>query len=104
MPVDDYILDRVENPGDVDAIADAVYRRLSEVFRPYIRQGTANIPNALEYVDIPAFVSDAELHLYATGLTVVATAATAFCRDNGVPLVIWFYDRDKEDYVSFRVM
>lgn len=67
MPVDDYILTDAVNPSDMDAINKAVFSRLAKVFKPYMVPGTVNVPNALEYVDVPAYVSTAELHLYVTG-------------------------------------
>lgn len=103
MPVDDYILTDVANPSDMNAINKAVFDRLAKVFEPYMVRGTVNVPNALEYVDVPAYVSTAELHLYVTGLTSVVLAAFSFCKNNNIPFIAWHYDRDTGEYVKQNV-
>lgn len=103
MPVDDYILTDVANPSDMNAINKAVFDRLAKVFEPYMVRGTVNVPNALEYVDVPAYVSTAELHLYVTGLTSVVLAAFSFCKNNNIPFVAWHCDRDTGKYVKQNV-
>lgn len=94
MPVDGYILESVEDPGDIEGINRDVFKKLAEIFAPHMKEGTVNIPNALEYVDVPAYVSGEELDLYITGLTSVAIAAMQFCHQNGITVHPYHYDRD----------
>lgn len=94
MPVDGYILESVEDPGDLEGINKAVFKRMAEIFSPHMKEGTVCLPNALEYVDVPAYVSGEELDLYITGLTSVAIAAMQFCYQNGITVHPYHYDRE----------
>jgi hypothetical protein len=38
--------------------------------------------------------------LYVTGLTVAVGAVVAACYRYGVPLTLWHYDRDRQDYYA----
>ena len=104
LPVDNYVVDSVADPSDMAAIDRAVRSKLGKVFAPYMRKGTVNIPNATEYVDIPALVSSAELHLYITGLTSVALAVINYCYANGIPVTAWHYDLAKKEYVPQKLL
>lgn len=75
------------------AIREAVASRLTEVFGPYMGQGTSCLPNALEYVDAPVRKCvGSHLDLYVTGLTSVAIEAVNFCHQNGIAVSTWHYD------------
>ena len=94
MPVDGYILESVEDSGDIEGINRDVFKKLAEIFAPHMKEGTVNIPNALEHVDVPAYVSSEDLDLYVTGLTSVTAAAMKFCFQNGITVHLYHYDRD----------
>ena len=102
MPVDMYLIDgEVADPSDIKALEESVAERLQDVFGPYMGVGTVNVPNALEYVDIPVTKCiGAKLDLYVTGLTSVALEAVKFCFNNSIPVSAWHYDRETGKYVE----
>ena len=104
MPVKDYILTEVKDPSAVDEITDTVNKRLAELFSPYIKKGTVNIPNAAEYVDVPAYISSENLDLYVTGLTSVVLAVAGFCARSGISLTAYHYNSLTGGYIPQKVL
>lgn len=101
MPVEEYVLDRVDDPADIPAIRQAVADRLTAVFEPYMGIGTANMPNALEYVDVPVRKCvGARLDLYVTGLTSAALETVSYCHRNGIEVSAWHYNMLTGEYVE----
>ena len=101
MPVEPYVLESVEDPADIMTIRKAVADRLSEVFATYMGTGTANLPNAQEYVDIPVRKCiGARIDLYVTGLTSAALEAVDYGHKNGIPVSVWHYNMATGEYTE----
>lgn len=97
MPVEDYLLDEVENVLDFKEIRHKLRKKLSEVpfeFEVSIRE----VPYSLEG-DITCRVSKDILKVYVTGLTAAVAELISVCTEEGVPLILMHYDRKKGRYV-----
>lgn len=104
MPVDDYVLESVSDPTDIDGIRDAVYKSLSAKLDGHVKQCYGIGLNQTDSTDVLGFHSDVKVELFVTGLTAVTLAVVEFCAANGVPLVCYHYDRDTGDYIAQAVL
>lgn len=97
MPVEDYLLDEVENVLDFKEIRHKLRKKLSEVpfeFEASIRE----VPCSLEG-DATCKVSKNILKVYVTGLTAAVAELISVCTEEGIPLTLMHYDREKKSYV-----
>lgn len=74
MPVDDYLLDGVENVLDFSSIY-------------------YDMRKAIERIGSPK-----HMEVYVTGLTAVVVELINVCHEQGIALILMHYDRDTGDY------
>lgn len=94
MPVCEYIFEQVENVFD--------FASLEEICEKFVEEHC----NVHWAVDTPingmtdgTLLRGDELHVAVTGLTPCTAALMYVCATNGVPLVLWHYNRETEEYV-----
>lgn len=104
LPVQDYILQEVKDPSDIEGIHHDVWNSLFSIFEGHIKPSFygPGIDSA-DDSDVYHLVSDIGLHLYVTGLTSVALEVVSFCGQNGVPLVAYHYNKDTGSYIPQRI-
>ncbi|MGO5336737.1 hypothetical protein ACTQZS_07995 [Bilifractor sp. LCP19S3_H10] len=104
MPVEDYVLHSVEDVTDIQGIRKAVCASLVDKLGTDIRV-TEYGPslNGIEE-DAAHYECSTELHLYITGLTVVALEVVRFCAMNGIPLVAYHYNCESGSYYPQRII
>lgn len=103
MPVDGFVLESVADVTDVEAIRKAVYASLADKLGGDIRvTDYGPCINGVEE-DTCHYQCDVELHLYVTGLTIVALEVERFCAMNGVPLVAYHFNRETGEYIPQRI-
>jgi hypothetical protein len=98
MPVDAYLLDEVKNVLDFKEIRHKLRKKLNEVpfeFEASIREAPCSLEG-----DITCRVSKDILKVYVTGLTAAVAELISVCTEEGIPLTLMHYDREKESYVS----
>lgn len=97
LPVDNYVLDVVDNVLDFETIKKAVWDKLTDVTKPFVASGTGI--NQDDYTDVLVWKSKVHLNVYVTGLTSVTATVIAFCAYNGVALTLYHYDVASGEYV-----
>lgn len=103
MPVDGFVLESVADVTDVETIRKAVFASLSDKLGESIQ--VTDYGPCINGVDEDAchYQCKVELHLYVTGLTVVALEVERFCAMNGVPLVAYHFNRETGEYFPQRL-
>lgn len=100
--VNEYIFPADVNPLDVTGLQSAAVERLKAVF-PEATVSVTNLPNQADYTDIPVYVRG-KLDLYVTGLSVALIAALNACRELGISVTLYHYDRDGGQYYPQSVI
>lgn len=97
LPVEECILESVENVLDYDAIANGIEKWI----RGHIsfEKEVINLPRQLDYTDIPVWESKERLVVYVTGLTPVTAELIRLCFNMGVHLTLMNFNRDTGNYV-----
>ena len=104
MPVEGYIFPS-EIPADVITCPQKLYLQAWDKLVDL----TADLPTTTDIVsveygeDIPVERPAAELHLYATGLTVAVIAAIEAARHMHLPVTVMHYDRTTGNYFPQRI-
>ena len=77
LPVDNYIFEEdIKNVRDLEAMYNVVSEKL-------------NVINKKEALEV-----------YVTGLTVALTVVIRYCINNNINLILWHYDREKDNYYA----
>lgn len=97
MPVDGYILDKVENPSDIEGIRKDVNVALMETLGGFVKSGWGIPVNGYDDACI-WHAPDIKVQLFVTGLTVVTVAALSFLVRNGFSVDVMNYNRETEEY------
>lgn len=98
MPVDDYFLDKVEDPSNMNEITAKVALKMIDLFAKHIGFKYGDGINTAE--PTTCYRSDLALDLYVTGLTSVTAEIIAECATNGIPLTLYHYNTRNGEYVS----
>lgn len=98
MPVDGYILDKVEFPSDIEGIRKDVNHALMETVGEYVKSGWGIAVNGFDDGCI-FHAPGVKVELYVTGLTQVTVAALSFLVKNGFSVDVMNYDRETGEYV-----
>lgn len=94
-----YIFDKIDDPTDLEEIHKGVVEWLR-------KNVTIQIGNAIPingYEDCQCFVSDTKINLFVTGLSQALAEVIAACAANGVPLILWHFNKDTGDYYHHRM-
>lgn len=106
LPVNYYIFPQEINPLEVEELETTSSFRLIEIA---IQEGLEVIHtsiilnNQVGYNDIMVRVFDAELHIYATGLTVAVLAVVKAAKKLFKSVVVMHYDRDSGNYYEQKM-
>ena len=95
MPVCGYVFDGIENVLDFEAIKNVAIDFVESHCN--LRHTWGCGINQVDYTDVELVCGD-ELHIAVTGLTACTSAIMYACASNGVPLVLWHYDRASGEY------
>lgn len=77
LPVKDYIFDKeIEDVRDMETMYKIVSEKLKSLDKKEI------------------------VEVYVTGLTVALTVVIRYCINNNINLILWHYDREKDNYYA----
>lgn len=77
LPVENYIFEKdIEDVRDIEVMYNIVSKKLKDVSK-------------IEPVE-----------LYVTGLTVALTTVIRYCYNEGLNLILWHYDKEKDNYYA----
>ena len=101
MPVDEYILDEVEDVFDFKLMGQLINSFLTK--RVGINVKTAHCINQCDYTDVDSFHGERKLVVYVTGLTAATAALVEKCARNGVDLTLMHYNAETGEYVPQKL-
>lgn len=101
MPVDEYILDEVEDVFDFKLIGHLINLFLEN--RVGIKVKNVPCINQCDYTDVNSFCGENKLVIYVTGLTAATAALVEKCARNGVDLTLMHYNAETGEYVPQKL-
>lgn len=82
LPVDEHLIDKVDNVLDFETMRGAVDERLTDLLEPYVINGCRH-----------------SLTLYVTGLSAVLAEVVRWCARSGAGLTLMHYDFASDSYL-----
>lgn len=96
LPVEEYILDSVEDVLDFNRLHETVFGFIKTHCNPTSKWGIG--VNQLDHSDVKVATGD-DLDVYVTGLSAATAEVVASCAEFGINLRLWHFDRDTGNYV-----
>lgn len=97
MPVNEYILDGVEDVFDFRGMEKAIFNFIVDKVGVVEKYGPCL--NSADYTEALSYRGERELVVYVTGLTAVSVSLVKVCSLNGVHLTLMHYNSATGEYV-----